>query len=88
MIFGLEPVPFDEGLPGDRNSRVGSARSSSAGSRPLSMVMPRSPSATNLRNMSVDHTHDPATSTMTFDDILGGGGEDKKTTKKKKGKFF
>ncbi|KAK1451822.1 choriogenin Hminor [Colletotrichum melonis] len=88
MIFGLEPVPFDEGLPGDRNSRVGSARSSSAGSRPLSMVMPRSPSATNLRNMSVDHTHDPATSTMTFDDILGGGGEDKKTAKKKKGKFF
>ncbi|GKT55312.1 choriogenin Hminor [Colletotrichum tofieldiae] len=91
MIFGLEPVPFDEGVPGDRTSRVASsARSSSAGSRPLSMVMPRTPSATNLRNMSVDHTHNQeaaATSTMTFDDILGGG-EEKKATKKKKGKFF
>ncbi|KDN62409.1 putative choriogenin Hminor [Colletotrichum sublineola] len=91
MIFGLEPVPFDEGLPGDRTSRVPSARSSSAGSRPVSMVMPRTPSATNIRNLSVDHTHTQeaaATSTMTFDDILGGGGEEKKQTKKKKSKFF
>ncbi|TDZ32624.1 hypothetical protein C8035_v012185 [Colletotrichum spinosum] len=89
IIFGLEPVGFEDGLglPGDRTSRVaGSARSSSAGSRPLSMVMPHSPSATNLRNMSVDATQEPATSTMTFDDILGGGEE--KKTKKKKGKFF
>ncbi|WYZ34541.1 hypothetical protein EsH8_I_000817 [Colletotrichum jinshuiense] len=88
IIIGLEPVPFDEGLPGDRSSRVaGSARSSSAGSRPLSMVMPRTPSATNLRNMSVDAGPEVATSTMTFDDILGGGGE-KKAAKKKKSKFF
>ncbi|EFQ29395.1 choriogenin Hminor [Colletotrichum graminicola] len=91
MIFGLEPVPLDEGLPGDRTSRVPSARSSSAGSRPVSMVMPRTPSHTNMRHLSVDHTHTQeaaATSTMTFDDILGGGGEEKKPTKKKKGKFF
>ncbi|KAF9879124.1 choriogenin Hminor [Colletotrichum karsti] len=90
IIFGLEPVGFDDGMmgvPGDRTSRVASsARSSSAGSRPLSMVMPRSPSATNLRNMSVDNSNDSATATMTFDDILGGGEE--KKTKKKKGKFF
>ncbi|KAK1993735.1 choriogenin Hminor [Colletotrichum falcatum] len=92
MIFGLEPVPLDEGLPGDRTSRVPSARSSSAGSRPVSMVMPpRTPSHANMRNLSVDHTHTQeasATSTMTFDDILGGGAEEKKPAKKKKGKFF
>jgi len=91
MIFGLEPVPLDEGLPGDRTSLVPSARSSSAGSRPMSMVMPRTPSSANMRNLSVDHTHTQeaaATSTMTFDDILGGGGKEKKPTKKKKGKFF
>ncbi|KAK2037284.1 choriogenin Hminor [Colletotrichum somersetense] len=90
MIFGLEPVPLDEGLPGDRTSRVPSARSSSAGSRPMSMVMPRAPSTTNMRNLSVDHTYTQeaaATSTMTFDDILGGG-EEKKPAKKKKSKFF
>ncbi|KAL0939232.1 choriogenin hminor [Colletotrichum truncatum] len=89
IIFGLEPVGFEEsmGLPGDRNSRVGgSARSSSAGSRPMSMVMPNSHSTTNLRNMSVDASQDAGKSTMTFDDILGGGEE--KKTKKKKGKFF
>ncbi|OLN81403.1 hypothetical protein CCHL11_09953 [Colletotrichum chlorophyti] len=85
IIIGLEPVPFDEGLPGDRNSRMGSsARSSSAGSRPVSMVMPRTPSATNLRH---DTPQEPATSTMTFDDILGGGAEEKKA-KKRKSKFF
>ncbi|KAI8282197.1 hypothetical protein K4K59_008022 [Colletotrichum sp. SAR11_240] len=95
IIIGLEPVGFDDpsgmGMPGDRTSRIASsARSSSAGSRPLSMVMPRSPSATNLRNMSVDATNHHSNSNdsgMTFDDILGGGGEDKKA-KKKKGKFF
>ncbi|KAF6813642.1 choriogenin hminor [Colletotrichum sojae] len=92
IIFGLEPAGFagfeeNMGTPGDRSSRVASsARSSSAGSRPMSMVMPHSPSATNLRNVSAEAAQDSATATMTFDDILGGGEE--KKTKKKKGKFF
>ncbi|KAH6689156.1 hypothetical protein F5X68DRAFT_205094 [Plectosphaerella plurivora] len=89
IAIGLEPVPMGgmSDLPGDRSSRIGSVGGSMTDLRlPSRGGLPSNGSATNLAGQAPPPMPEAATSTMTFDDILGGTQPAK--TKKKKSKFF
>lgn len=89
IAIGLEPVSMGgfSDMPGDRSSRMASGGSSMTDLRlPSRAGLPTSGSSTNLLSGQSPPASEAATSTMTFDDILGGTQPAK--TKKKKSKFF